>query len=334
VGQLPRGSTSESRHQALRSIVGEAAALDVLPWIDAKQWWDQVLTNHLYAGTHVSGLNRLILEKSGAFHPDMIWVDRGLHLWPETLQAVRAQGARTLVHFSPDNHRILGNQSRHYFEGIPLYDVHVTTKTDNLDWLRRCGAPRVEFMGKAFDPEIHRPLSLSPQDREKFGCDIGFVGHWEPARERLLLGLQRRGYRLKVWGGGWQRVRDTRNPLFADCPHLVGDDYAKAIGGAKINLCLLSEWFQDKTTARSVEIPACGTFMLAERNEEHQALFKEGVEAEFYSDREELLKKIDYYLQHDLERQAIAQAGRARCLNGYGNEDRLRDVLNRIVKRS
>ena len=145
-----------------------------------------------------------------------------------------------------------------------------------------------------------------------------------------MLWLTEQGVSMKIWGGGWQRARHHDHPLFKNAPHLYGDDYAKAIQGAKIQLCLVSAWFHDRTTCRSIEIPACGTFMIAERTAEHQALFKEGVEAEFYSSRDELLEKIRYYLTHDAERQRIAQAGLERCRAGYSNENRLRELLQRL----
>ena len=81
-----------------------------------------------------------------------------------------------------------------------------------------------------------------------------------------------------------------------------------------------------------MEVPACGQFLLAERNEEHLQLFREGIEAEFYETREELVKKIDYYLSHDPERETIAAAGRQRCLAGYSNQDRLKDMLHRLFE--
>jgi spore maturation protein CgeB len=71
--------------------------------------------------------------------------------------------------------------------------------------------------------------------------------------------------------------------------------------------------------------------MLAERTEEHMELFKEGKEAQFFASREELLEKIEYYLEHENERKRIAQAGRKRCVSGgYSNHERLKQMLGII----
>ena len=330
VGSLDYASTSWSRLKVFRNIFNRVEAVGTMEQISGLHLWAHLLTNHLYSGPTIQRINRQVLEKAQSFKPEILWVEKGLHLRPDTLKRIRAGGCRLLIHFSPDNQTIRGNQSQHYLGGIPIYDLHVTNKTRNVDWLIKSGALRVELIGNGFDPNIHRPVQLTPEDMERFGCDIGFVGHWEPSREKLLLWLLGLGYRMKVHGGRWERARNRRHPLFAHSRHLVGDEYAKALCGAKINLCLLSEWFGDQTTTRSIEIPACGKFMLAERNEEHLALFREGVEAEFYGAREEMLEKAAHYLQHEDEREKIGRAGLVRCLAGYRNEDRLRDVFGRI----
>ena len=120
-------------------------------------------------------------------------------------------------------------------------------------------------------------------------------------------------------------------------PHLriegravYGDQYAEVLCAFDINLCFLRRLNRDRQTQRSVEIPACGAFMLAERTEEHLDLFKEGIEAEFFDSDEELLAKVRYYLANPEQRKRIAAAGLERCLRGgYSYHDRLRWMLEK-----
>jgi spore maturation protein CgeB len=80
---------------------------------------------------------------------------------------------------------------------------------------------------------------------------------------------------------------------------------------------------KDLQTTRSIEIPACGAFRLAERTNEHLELFSEGKEVEIYETNKELLEKVTCYLIHEQERQRIAQAGRERCIrSGYSNHEK------------
>lgn len=86
---------------------------------------------------------------------------------------------------------------------------------------------------------------------------------------------------------------------------------------------------------RSFEIPACGTFMLAERTDEHLAVFREGEEAAFFSSPEELLDKARYYLAHDEIRRRIARAGHARVTTGgHTYRDRLREIIQAAQTRA
>jgi spore maturation protein CgeB len=112
-----------------------------------------------------------------------------------------------------------------------------------------------------------------------------------------------------------------------------GDDYARAICAFDINLCFLRKCNRDRQTTRSIEIPACGAFMLAERTDEHLRLFEEGKEAEFFSTEGELLDKTRYYLEHGDSRRNIAARGIQRCVrDAYSYPERLQKVLAIIAK--
>ena len=101
-----------------------------------------------------------------------------------------------------------------------------------------------------------------------------------------------------------------------------------------ISLCFLRKMNFDRQTTRSVEIPACGGFMLAERTEEHLSMFKEGKEAAFFSSNIELLEKCRYFLNHEEERNLIAKNGFKICReNGYSNIETLRKVLQSIYEK-
>jgi hypothetical protein len=185
--------------------------------------------------------------------------------------------------------------------------------------------------GNAYDPATHRRIVLSAGECSRFAADVAFIGRWEREREELLAWVARLGVVLAIWGPGWASSRNPRILAAYRGDGAIGASYAKAICGARIVLGLLSKTAGDTITQRSVEIPACEAFMLAERTPEHQATFAEGLEAEFFSDLDELAGKLKHYLAHDGERTRIASAGWQRCLSsGYSYPDRLKAVLESL----
>jgi hypothetical protein len=260
---------------------------------------------------------------------DVLWIDRGLQIEAATLTAMRRlQPACRIIGYSPDDMYARHNQSPQFRRHVGLYDLYATTKTYGVAELRALGCPAATFSGNAYDPHTHRPLAVGAAQRERFGAPVGFVGTWEDARAASMVRLAHAGIPVRVWGNGWERQRVRPELLRIEGRALYGDDYALAINAFDINLCFLRKLNRDLQTQRSVEIPACGAFMLAERTDEHRGLFEEGREAEFFASDDELIEKVRYYLSHPAERRQIAAAGRARCLrDGYSYHDRLAEIL-------
>lgn len=338
VGPLVKGSTSLQRCQTFRRMGHEVLAIDLLPqpWAMLALTYPYRAANRMGGPHDFAGANRKLLSIHPAFAPHILWVEQGLALEARVIQALKKRWPQTvLLNYSGDDMFNPRQQSRQWRACLSLYDLHVTTKNHNLPELIEAGARAVYHVDKAFDPKVHRPMSLTSEDLARYGGDVGFIGWPEAERASSMLHLARNGVPVRVWGP-WRsaRVRYRHPNLRIEGRALWSDDYARALSAFRINLCFLRKANRDRHTTRSVEIPACGGFMLAERTNEHLALFEEDKEAVYFSSDDELLDKTRWYLQHEDARVRIAEAGRLRCwLGGYTYEQRLAQVLKHLSTR-
>jgi spore maturation protein CgeB len=219
---------------------------------------------------------------------------------------------------------------------LPLYDHIFTTKSWGIaDMESQLGVKSASFLEHGFDPEIHRPLTLSDDDRAYYGCDVVFVGTWSPKKEALLADLRKRlpEVRLKIWCIYWENSRSIALSSCIMGDEIIGEEYSRALQASSICLGILSEQRKgassgDLITSRTFNIPACGAFMLHERNKESVRYFKENEEAAFFGSAEELAHRVQFYLQHEDKRAAVARQGRERCLrSGYCLDDRMTQVV-------
>jgi hypothetical protein len=279
-----------------------------------------------------SGANRKILEYVAHNQYDIVWIDKGITINPETLRYIKKVLPQTkIVSFWGDNPLYKITSSQNYMKSIPLFDYHITTKSYILDDMRKLGAKQIHFSNNSYEASFHYPRILTDNEMQLMDSDVGFVGRWEKGRCESILYLAANGIKVKVFGDGkWNEYKNISNlEVF---PALMSENYSKALQAFKISLAFLSKLNFDQQTTRSVEIPACGGFMMAERTKEHLALFEEGKEAEFFTTNEELLEKCRYYLINEDERKRIAEAGNLRCqTSGYSNEETIKRLITIIM---
>lgn len=265
---------------------------------------------------------------------DIIWIDKGVTINPRTLRKIKKQQPNAkIVSYSPDNMALRHNQSQNFLKCIPLYDYHITTKSYIIDDMKELGAKNVCFVCKSYESKFHYPREITQDDIERLGADVGFVGAWEKERMDSILFLSRNGIKVRVFGDKkWQICKGDNPNLIIEDHGLYNEDYAKSFKCFKISLCFLRKMNYDQQTSRTMEIPACGGFMLAERTKEHEMLFEEGKEAEFFESNEELLEKCRYYLAHEKERQNIIKGGMKRCKeSGYSNLETIQKIVNMVL---
>lgn len=337
VGQVAAGlaTTAYQRMLALRELGHHVVPLDAT-WPGGASRAGRLLLRlerKLWHNMRDGALDQQMQEAVASTPIDVLWIDKGLTIAPATLEHARqTRPSIRIVGYSPDDMMNPGNQSRQFLKCLPFYDVFFTTKSYQVEELHALGCRRAVFVENAFAPQVHRPVPLSPDERRMLGGPVGFIGTPERDRALSLAFLAAHDIPVKIWGNGWNRWRKRLNARFVvGGIAYYGERYARTICAFDINLGFLRKVNRDLQTTRSMEIPACGAFMLAERTEEHLSLFEEGQEAEFFEGNEEMLDKVRFYLAHPELRARIAAAGRERCLrSGYSNHDRLRQML-RIV---
>ena len=250
-------------------------------------------------------------------------------VWPGTLRQIKKHAPHArLVSCSEDDMYASHGHSLWYRAGLRFYDLVFTTKIHNLTELMEFGAKETRLFLDSYDESVHKPQNLTEAERERFSCDVSAIGAFEEKRAESLMYLAKHGIRVNVWGNGWGEMVKQHPNLVIKNEFLFGDDYSKAICATKINLNFLRKVNRDEVTSRSVEIPACGGFMLAERTKRHLEFFEEGKEAEFFGSNAEMLEKARYYLENNEKREKISRAGRERCMaSGYSMRAQLDHIL-------
>ena len=331
IGQLWEGSTALGRMNTLNSLGYETVAFDVSPFTAGASRLLQSIAWRFNAGPVVSKMNRAIWrEADGLQGVTHIWVDKGVWVYPDTIQYLKERTGARAIHYTPDS-QIVSQRSRHFMSSIPLYDVLVTTKEWEVDAYKEAGARRVILTYQGYDSQFV-PRRVAESELATYGSDVCFVGHTQPHYAEKLKVLSLLNIRLRIWGDAWPRYAE-RNSWAQGivAKGLWGENYPVALACAKIGLGLLGKHIPETSTTRTFEIPAMGTFLLAERTALHQQLFDEGKEAEFFSSDEEMIEKTRFYLQHDEAREQIAAAGRVRCeRSGYSSTELLRKVVETL----
>jgi spore maturation protein CgeB len=281
----------------------------------------------------VREFNAELLRQAEQIEPELILVFKGSFVRPETLRALSARGIASYCFFPDVSFRVHGKLLP---RALPAYDWIFTTKSFGLrDMREQLGVERASLLLHAFDPDLHRPVTLSAADRSRYECDASFIGTWSPKKERLLTALaqSRPALRIRVWGDQWDRVPKGSALQPALGGHaLIGDDYARAVCASTINLGILSEQRAgasegDQITSRTFHIPACGAFMLHERSAEVASLLRENEEIGMFSTPEELIASVDRWLAPGSGREGAARRAHDRVWTQHSWDHRIQVIL-------
>ncbi len=333
VGPLWRGSNAGGLFKALGRQGCLIEIIDEFYYISlrAKKKTTKI-AERLIRPLQLDEFNRAILESINKFKPSVLFVYKGAFVYPSTIIYAKENGLKAVL-FYPDVS--MEAHDVHIVKSIPLYDLIFTTKTFGItDLKEKFNYNNSFFIPHGFDPEVHRKLEITEEEKRIFGCDVSFIGTWSLKKENFLAELVRRrpDINLKIWGDQWNRITEMElKPSIQNRP-VLGDLYALAIQCSKINLGILSEKVRgassgDLITSRTFHIPGASGFLLHERTDEIGLYYEEDKEAVFFSDADELATKVTYYLDHVAERTEIQNRGYIRAQRDHSLDMRAKQIL-------
>ncbi|MBI3761719.1 MAG: glycosyltransferase [Chloroflexi bacterium] len=325
IGVRRPGQVGWHCEQGLRELGHEVEALDIAGYfLFAQRDSPNSFVSAAAAALHKDWLNRMALRRARAFRPDIALVIKGHELRPATLAAIRSATGARLANWNTDNPFNPLNTSRDLIDSIPQYDCYFIWGRYLLPELKRAGARRAEYLPFAYDPALHRPVTLPPEQRAALASAVVFAGSPDPARFPFLWRVA--DCDLGLWGNHWDRL-PAGDPLRPRGRGVAeGEKLAPVLSACQIALNFIRDQNGPAHNMRTFEVPACGAFLLTSRTEEQEAILGDG--AAYFESADELREKVEYYLRRPEERQRVARRGWERVTGGANTyRDRMKEVL-------
>lgn len=258
-----------------------------------------------------SEMNRLLLETAKRYKPDVaffiLYTDE---FYPETIQALNCP----TFNWFCDDHWRYEDFSRHW-AGHFMYAS--TTSRNAFEKYRCDNINNVLYTQWACNHFLYKPCF------RQYNYDVTFVGQPHGDRRTVMETLQKHGISVQCWGRDWENGRISQ------------EDMISVFSNSKINLNLTNNWMGtvQQIKGRNFEVPGCGGFLLTGMAENLEDYYKLGKEVVCFDRLEDLIRLIQYYLQHEKEREQIAKSGYERTIREHTYEQRLREIFEMIEKR-
>ena len=170
--------------------------------------------------------------------------------------------------------------------------------------------------------------------------DVSFVGGWHPYREWLIERIRKAGVSVEVFGHRWPKgeidqdgmiklFNESRINLNLSNSASWDARYLASSPRALINR-LRSKKNVEQMKARMFEVSGCGSFQLTYYVEGLANCYDIDREIGVYSDSDDLIEKVQFYLAHEQLRETIAAAGYQRTLQEHTFANRFQRVFRRM----
>jgi len=185
---------------------------------------------------------------------------------------------------------------------------------------------RVEPLLQCSDPRVFHPGIESDTS-----CELLFVGNTRNVFRNAVKLLLPTDYNLHVWGMGWESFIPSKYIKGTYLPN-------ESLAGAYHSCCILlnDHWEDMKNRGfisnRIFDGLAAGAFIISDEVETLHDLLPNCVVT--YHDRDDLLNKIEYYMNHPAERKEYITRGQNLVLTRHTFDNRIQTMIGFIESHS
>ncbi len=206
-----------------------------------------------------------------------------------------------------------------------VYDLVVSSFPPTLAWFREKGIP-VEMNRLGFEPRV---LCETKLEERVFG--VTFIGRFfsgiYDSRARFLEVLCEKLEQIRVWGTGVDELPVTSPIRRCYMGQAWGREMYQILRKSKITLNHHGDIAPYANNMRLYEATGTGALLVTDWKEDLHEIFEPGKEVVAYKSPEECLGLIQYYLDHEEEREAIAHAGQERTLREHTYYQRMQELM-------
>jgi spore maturation protein CgeB len=204
-------------------------------------------------------------------------------------------------------------------QAVIMHKGHVSAAFTNdlrsVETLREMSGVHTVYLPHAYDPEVHHPGTVGSQ----WHSDVFFHGTMFPERQELFSGLDREGVVIdgpdpSIKAQDWDEVDEMMEKILPNAElaqyyrgtSIALNYHRRVIGVNDEGLQYIGNGAAYSIGPRAYEIAACGAFQLCDATRpELGEVFGDSVAT--FTDRDDLVDKIEYYLRHPDERARMAQ---------------------------
>lgn len=261
---------------------------------------------------------QIVLAQASELRPDVVYVQNLSYLSRRALRRLRKIAGLVAGQIASEPPAAAKLRS---------FDLILTSFPHFVQRFRKLGVAS-EYLRIGFDERILD--RLAGETREQYGAIfVGALNRTQHRSGNSLLENAARRVPIEFWGyngDGWPADSPVRTRYRGEA---WGLDMFRVLNASRIALNRHIDVAGDyANNMRLYEATGVGALLVTDAKRNLGELFEPGREIVTYEHVDELVEKVQYYLDHDGERRAIAQAGQARTLREHSYARRMEELVS------